>query len=324
MAEYLLGFDIGGTKCAVALGKTEAEEITVLERVSFATETARGPEYALARLEESAQQVVASHGLTLADIRAAGISCGGPLDSGRGVIQSPPNLPGWDDIPITARFAQSLGVPVALQNDANACALAEWRWGAGRGSRHMIFLTFGTGLGAGLILDGHLYCGASDLAGEVGHVRLAEDGPIGYHKAGSFEGFCSGNGIAQAGQTLVLRARADGTPVAFYPEDRPIEGLTTQIIAEAACSGDPLAQEIFATCAHYLGRGLAMLIDILNPELIVIGSIFARQHALLWPTAARVIEQEALPPSARRCRVVPAMLGEAIGDYACLSVALNI
>src|SRR5690606_15592063 len=130
-------------------------------------------------------------------LAAIGISCGGPLDSRRGVILSPPNLPGWDRIPVVEVFQQAFKVPVALQNDANAGALAEWLWGAGRGSHNMIFLTFGTGMGAGLILNGQLYSGTNDLAGEVGHIRLAPDGPVGYGKAGSFEGFCSGGGIKQ-------------------------------------------------------------------------------------------------------------------------------
>ena len=128
------------------------------------------------------------------------------MDSARGIIREPPNLPGWVDVPITDMLTARLGLPAALCNDANACALAEWRFGAGKGTRNMVFLTFGTGMGAGLILDGRLYAGTCDAAGEIGHMRLAPDGPVGFFKAGSFEGFCSGGGLAKMGQRLALEA----------------------------------------------------------------------------------------------------------------------
>ena len=321
MASHLLGFDIGGTKCAVVFGKSHGDEIEILDRLPFATEASRGPEFTLLRLEEGARAILERQGLALHDAAGLGISCGSPLDSRRGLILSPPNLPGWDEVPIVARFEERLGIPTRLQNDANACALAEWRWGAGRGCRHMIFLTFGTGFGAGLILDGRLYVGACDMAGEIGHVRMAADGPVGYGKAGSMEGFCSGGGIARAAQALVQAYRRQQQPVAFAPDDLPLEAITARLVAEAAQAGDSVALEIYATVAAYLGRGLAILIDLFNPERIVIGSIFTRQRDLLWPIAEQVIREEALAINAHCCEVVPALLGEAIGDYACLSVA---
>ena len=138
------------------------------------------------------------------NLKRIGISCGGPLDSKKGIIFSPPNLPGWDNVPITRILSDEFGVETALQNDANACALAEWLMGAERGHSNMIFLTFGTGMGAGLILNGRLYSGTNDLGGEVGHIRLAKTGPVGFGKAGSFEGFCSGGGIAQLAKSIVF------------------------------------------------------------------------------------------------------------------------
>ena len=319
MNDLLLGFDIGGTKCAVVLGETTADGVRILERVAFATEPARGPEPVLQRLETEARRLMAA-----GNVRALGISCGNPLDSTRGMILSPPNLPGWDEIPITARFAAALGIPARLQNDANACALAEWRWGAGRGSRHMVFLTFGTGFGAGLILNGQLYAGANDNAGEIGHVRLEHRGPIGYGKHGSCEGFCSGGGIARLGRQIIRKQWRKGIQVPCCPDRAALDGLTAQTIFTAARAGDPTALEIVTRVARQLGRSLAMLIDLFNPEIIVIGSIFVRANDLLWPIAQRVIAEEALPPAAAICRVVPAVLGEQLGDYACLSIAASI
>ena len=187
----------------------------------------------------------------------------------------------------------------------------------------MVFLTFGTGLGAGLILDGRLYSGIGDTAGECGHIRLAPFGPVGFGKAGSFEGFCSGGGIAQLAAVRVREQLQLGNRVAWCPSPEAIPGLNAKIVGDAAGAGDPLALAVYAECGAYLGRGLAVLIDLLNPELIVIGSVFARSESLLRPAMERSIAEEALPGAAARCRVVPAALGEAIGDYAALALALG-
>lgn len=210
-----------------------------------------------------------------------------------------------------------------LQNEANACALAEWRLGAGMGTRNMVFLTFGTGMGAGLILDGRLDEGTCDLGGEVGHVRLAEGGTEGYGKAGSFEGFCSGGGIARLARAGAERWLAAGRAVSFCPDTAALESITSKAVGDAAEAGDPLAQEVLATTGRYLGRGLALLMDILNPQRIVIGSIFIRCRRFLQPSMDAEIAREALPGAARACEVVPAKLEDSIGDYASLSVAVD-
>jgi glucokinase len=316
----LAGVDIGGTKCAVALGQAEAESVTPLAKRQFPTPGT--PEAALAQLVENLAALVEAQGEGVP--AAVGISCGGPLDSSRGLILSPPNLPGWDHVDVVAPFRARLGAPAALQNDANACALAEWRWGAGRGCRSMIFLTFGTGMGAGLILDGRLYSGITDMAGEVGHVRLAEEGPLGYGKEGSFEGFCSGGGIARLAQTCALREIQGGGAPAFCPSLADLNAVTAEKVGIAAQAGDALAVEIFAMVARALGRGLALLVDILNPERIVIGSIYGRQRSLLEPEALRVLQEEAHPRALAACEILPAGLGEEVGDYAGLAVALMV
>lgn len=289
---YLLGFDIGGTKCAVVTGQWDGEEIRILKKEKCDTDLSVPPEQMLSRL------IIMAEGILEGKPQRIGISCGGPLDSQKGVILSPPNLPGWDRVEIVKQLQAQYGVPVHLQNDANACAVAEWKFGAGRGTKNMVFLTFGTGLGAGLILDGKLYTGANDNAGEVGHIRLAPDGPVGFGKAGSFEGFCSGGGLAQLG------------------------GVSARELAEKAHQGDKDALSVWQRCGEKLGMGLSVLIDILNPEMIVIGSIYARQEKLLWDSAKKAIDAEALPAAAGCCKIVPAALAESIGDYAALATAL--
>lgn len=288
------GLDIGGTKCALVMGGRDG---SVKERRCVATADFGGDWQALM------EDLIAPALADWPKPAAVGVSCGGPLSSERGRILSPPNLPGWDDVPITDWLSGRIGAPAFLQNDANACALAEWRQGAGRGCRSMVFLTFGTGMGAGLILDGRLYRGACDMAGEVGHMRLAEDGPVGYGKRGSFEGFCSGGGLRQLAMLELGR------------------DLSARELNELAEAGDEGARGVLRMSARKLGGALALLIDILNPERIVIGSVYARAERWFREDMLREIRREALDMSAQCCEIVPAALGDSIGDIAALSVA---
>ena len=316
----LLGVDIGGTKCAIIYGIEQQGELQVEDKIRF--ETTKVDE-TLQNIMDNLAIMMTRHGLTRENTSAIGISCGGPLDSKTGVVMSPPNLLGWDNIPIVKMVENHTGIRAGLQNDANACALAEWKFGAGRGPRNMVFMTFGTGLGAGIIINGELYSGTNDNAGELGHIRLAPDGPIGYGKRGSFEGFCSGGGIAQLARQKITEVYRQGKSVPWCAE-KDISDVNARIVAEAAQLDDPLAREIFSISSDYLGMGLSIIVDILNPEMIVIGSIYARNEELMRPVMQAVMDREALPGANRVCRVVPAALGEQIGDFASLSIAANL
>ncbi|WP_214228321.1 ROK family protein [Pedobacter sp. B4-66] len=319
----LLGFDIGGTKCAVVIGNEDHQkQIQVLDKRILVTDQ---PVYEMiALLFLTAEQLLTDNSITIEEVTGIGISCGGPLSSKKGLILSPPNLPGWDNVPIVEMAEKRFGKKVLLQNDANAGAVAEWKYGAGRGIDNMIFLTFGTGMGAGLILDGRLYSGISDLAGEVGHLRLSETGPVGFGKAGSFEGWCSGGGIAQIGQMLARQRIQMGEKVLYCKGLEDLTSITAKTIADAALLGDATAKEVYILCAQYLGKGLALLIDILNPEVIVLGSIFGRARILLEEEMTKTIEMEAFRDSNNVCQIVSAELQEQIGDIAALSLALIV
>lgn len=320
----VIGLDIGGTKCAVILGQIDEEgQPSVIGKKVLQTKDYANPYQMIRQMQLGIEDLLASHKKDIKAVASIGISCGGPLDSVRGIILSPPNLTGWDEIPIVKLFDEKYGIPVAIQNDANACALAEWKFGAGRGTKNMVFLTFGTGLGAGLILDGKLYAGTNDNAGEVGHIRLDNFGPVGYGKAGSFEGFCSGSGIAQLARLKAMEKFQMGEKVSWCAGISELQSITTKGVAEAANNGDPLAIEVFGICGTYLGKGLSMLIDILNPECIVIGSIYVRAGHLLIPSLEKVLQTESLPLARKVCRIIPAELDERIGDMASLSVAAN-
>ncbi|MDQ0109532.1 glucokinase [Chitinophaga terrae (ex Kim and Jung 2007)] len=318
----IVGFDIGGTKCAVILGEEVSDSrLEIRDKIILPTDK---PVYEMIdALYKHTELLLERNAVSLDAVQGIGISCGGPLSSRRGMILSPPNLPGWDNIPIVEMSVKKFNKPVLLQNDANACAMAEWKYGAGRGYENLVFLTFGTGMGAGLILNGKLYSGTTDLAGEVGHLRLSDMGPVGFGKAGSFEGWCSGGGIAQLAQIRVRQRLQMGEKVSFCSKLEDLPGLTAKMVAEAAYRGDATAIEIYRDCGTYLGKALALLIDILNPEVIVIGSIYGRAQSLLEPAMREVLEREAIRTSYEACRIMPASLSENIGDIAALSLAVQ-
>lgn len=312
--KYYLGFDIGGTKCAVSVSEKGSGKIK--DKIRFETNVERGWRKIVDELISSARKLLETNGISADNVISCGVSCGGPLDPEKGIIMCPPNLPDWDNVPLADIIKNELGFPCKVRNDADACALAEWQFGAGKGTKNMIFLTFGTGMGAGLILDSKLYSGTSGTAGEVGHIRLDSDGPVAYGKAGSFEGFCSGTGIAAMGKKML--EIYNGTTVI------PRDNVTAKTIAEAAMNGDKLAGAIYRRCGEKLGYALSILIDILNPEKIVIGSIFQRSGHLLADSMNEVIKKEALGISAECCEIVPAVLGDDIGDYAAIGVAMEV
>ncbi len=309
----LIGWDIGGTKCAAVLGMydDESRDLKIVCRESFPTPSSW--ESALGKLMDISHSILRK---TRPD--AVGISCGGPLDTSNGIIQSPPNLPGWTDVPVVRYAREAFGVPVYLENDANACALAEWKFGAGRGSHSCVFLTFGTGLGAGIILMDRLWRGANGNAGECGHIRLSHFGPAGYGKPGSFEGYCSGGGIAQLAETVGKAYIQSGKGKPAYD----IPGASAKQVAEAAEAGDLAALEVMSICGEMLGSGISVIVDILNPEVIVIGSIYVRAGHLLEPHMNKVLKREALSNALTAVSIRPAELGESTGDMAALSTAV--
>ncbi len=314
MKKYI-GLDIGGTKCAAVIG-TLKDEIAIEKKISFPT-AGKTPEDILERFSAFISDRLAE-GEELAGI---GIACGGPLDSRLGVVKKPPSLPLWDDIHVTEYFEKRFGIPSYLRNDADASAVAEWKYGAGKGCENMIFLTFGTGLGAGLILNGRLYSGSSDAAGEIGHVRLRAHGPVGYNKAGSAEGFSSGSGIRRLALIELEKEKKKGKIPEFIKRIGGEDNLNAKALAEAADDGDEFAKRVYRKSGRMFGYTLSILIDLFNPEKIVIGGVFMRSGHLILPEAERVIKKEALPHAYEKSEIVPAKLSENIGDVSALVIA---
>lgn len=301
--KILLGFDIGGTKTAAVLGTPAGE---ILARDETPTPSSEPFEVAFQQMVTLADRLLASESVQPQSISVA---VGGPLDIERGIIYSPPHLPTWMEAPLKDRLAAHYHLPVFVEHDGNAGALAEWYFGAGRGTQNMIYVTAGTGLGAGIILNGRIYRGSTDTAGEIGHIRIAEDGPLEYGKAGSWEGYCSGSG-------LVKLAR-------LHHPQRWSEGTTTRDIVALALAGDADAVQLVNEMGTWLGKGLAILVDILNPQAIVIGTLGVVLGELLLAPARAMIRQEALSVAADACRLVPAELGDRLSSLSALMAGID-
>lgn len=303
----LLGMDIGGTKTAVVLGDLQGQ---VLRRVEIPTPAGEPFEPALEKISAAADGLLIECRLEgLGVPGGVSVSVGGPLDIERGILYAPPHLAAWGEAPIKSWLQDQFDLPVFVEHDGNAGALAEFHFGAGRGARNMVFLTMGTGLGAGLILNGQIYHGSTDMAGEVGHMRVAEDGPEQYGKAGSWEGFCSGAGLVS-----LAHLRAPGE----WPAD-----LTTRELIRRALEGEPAARAVITEAGLWFGKGLAVLVDLLNPDVIVVGTLGVVLGDLLLEPARIRMRDEALPRAAAACRVVPAELGHRLGDTAALMAGIT-
>jgi glucokinase len=314
----LLGIDIGGTKIAAVVGNLEG---VILARRSDATNAEDTPEAVLTHLNGLATAAMKEAGVTKKSLTGIGISCGGPLDTQTGTIYSPPNLPKWEAVPVRAWFEERYpNVPIFLDNDANATAVAEWRFGAGRGFKNLVFLTMGTGIGGGIILDGNLYRGTNDLAGEVGHQTILLNGPeCGCGKHGCLEALASGPAIARLAKDALHYGRGK-TLLAEAGGKR--EDITARHVVEAAKKGDPLSIKVLAEAGTYMGIGLANLIQILNPERIILGTIAVHAGELILEPIRKAISDYAWDRSAAVCSVVAAELGDGAQDLAAISLAL--
>ena len=297
----IVGIDIGGTKTAIVLADNSGR---IISRHHFPTNVTRGFEPVF---KDICDGVTTELNSGSGGVAAISVSIGGPLDVLNGIIKSPPNLSGWINIGLKSLLEERFHLPVYVEHDGNAGALAEYYFGAGRGFRNIVFITMGTGLGAGMILDGRLYRGTSDTAGEIGHIRIAETGPLCYGKTGSLEGYGSGSGIAKLAHRM-------------YPQIWNASSTVVDV-HEAFKSGSIEAQAVFDRASLYLGRGLAMVADMLNPERIILGGIGMRISDALIEPAIRVFRSEVLPEAGTVCEIVPAGLGEQIGDYASLCAA---
>jgi glucokinase len=307
------GIDLGGTKI---LSVVVDDGLVVSGSDLRPTEAWAGPEAVIAGVVESV--LVAANGRPL---RAVGIATPGPSDPIRGIVTTPPNLPGWHNVPLARLVGEALHVPAWIENDANAAAMAEFKLGAGSGFQHMILIALGTGIGGGLVLNGRLYRGATGGAGEIGHQQLLRDGPrCGCGRPGCLEALASGRALA-ARAVEIMSAEPDGILARIVAGDtRP---ASARSLALAADEGDASAEAAIREAGRYLGAGITNLVNIFNPEIVAIGGNLRKLGERYLGPAYEVVKAEAFPQHAGDVRIIEAELEEEVGAIGAALVALE-
>ncbi|MEV4805240.1 ROK family protein [Nonomuraea sp. NPDC049421] len=296
----VLSLDIGGTKLAAGVVTGDG----LIHGWQLApTHREEGPRAVLTRLFDLGRKAIAEAGLP--EVAAVGISCGGPLNTVTGVLECPPHLPGWVDIPICALATEAYGLPAVLENDATAAALGEFRYGAGRGTSTMLYLTISTGVGGGSVIGGRLHRGAAGNGGELGHVMVRPGGRrCSCGRMGCLEAYASGTSIAER----AWEALAAGRTSSLSAIERP----TAEDVSRAAEAGDPLAVEIWDETTWALGSALTDLVNAFEPELVVLGGGVTRSGSRLLDPVAAAVARDAMPPAARSARIELATLGAGV------------
>ena len=318
MNSHVIGIDIGGTKLATVVADKDGN---ILQKVRKLTESEKGPRHAVELILSMVDEVLDLAGLRREDISGIGVSCGGPLDTKTGIIYSPPNLPGWDALPLKEMIESEFHIPTVIENDANASALAEARFGGGRGYDYVLYMTMSTGIGGGIVANGEIYHGANDSAGEVGHQILLPDGPLcGCGQYGCLEALCSGPAIARRAQEAIAAQPHTGI---LALADGQIDSVRSEHVLQAARDGDALAIALVEETAYYMGWGIANLVNILNPEIVLLGTIAVAAGDLLLDPIRRTVTEIAMQRPLEIVKIMPAELGDAIGDLAAISLVID-
>lgn len=315
--DLVVGLDLGGTNILTMLGDDRGR---VLARVEKPTGAHRGREQVLDRMEATVAAVLDQAGVDRDLVRGVGLGVPGPVDYKGGLLHHAPNL-GWRDVPLGEIMSQRLGLPVHMDNDANLAALGEYRYGAGQGRAPMIYITVSTGVGGGLVLEGHIYHGATGGAGEIGHMTVVEDGPLcRCGNRGCLETMVSGTALARRAVELVHRGRGAGILAASRGSR---EEITARVVARAAGAGDPEALELFREVGYYLGLALAGLVNVLNPGVVVLGGGMMKSRELFWQPMLEQVEQRSFSSSFEAVHIVPATLGNESGARGAVALALE-
>ena len=314
-APLFAGIDLGGTKLLVMIADSGGD---VCGDVRVPTQADEGPDSVIARMVQATREAASEAGIDVASLAGAGVSAPGPIDTAEGVITHPPNLPGWDDVPLARLLREQLAIPVVLENDANCGAVGEHRYGAGRGYRHMIYLTVSTGIGGGIIIDDRLYSGASGAAGELGHIAVAVDGPAcGAGHVGCLEAFASGTAVANRAEEAIAAGRLPRT--ARLAEHNP--PLSAEEVHLAAEQGEQEAAVIIETAGRYLGIGLASIINAFNPQAIVLGGGLTNIGERLLAPARIEARRRSFEQSFEDVRILEWELGERCAALGAIAVA---
>jgi len=308
---YALGVDIGGTKVSVTLGNSRGR---ILAKEVVPTETGKKSKRCVERIVATLERLRRSAGRSQ-KISGIGVGIPGPIEPKKGIVEKSPHLRGWQGSPLKSTIERKLKLPVFITNDANAAAVGEKMFGAGRGVRDFVYLTISTGIGGGVVLGGKLLLGASFGAGEVGHAVVVADGAkCGCRNRGCLEAYSSGTAIAAFVREKIREGRKSAI------KRLTSRGITAEAVALAARKGDPLAREAFERAGHYLGIGLANLINLLNPQMLILGGSVMKSSRLFWSSMMRSTRESAWPTLYKACRIVKTELGDQVGDLGALAL----
>jgi glucokinase len=304
----VVAVDIGGTKIITAVFDGDG---AMLSRIYCLTLAHEGPAKVIRRLNETISRTIQKAGLKKSQVGGIGVAAAAIIDINRGLVTEAPNLPRWRNVPLPALIAKEFNLPVFLLNDASAAALGEHRHGAGRGLNNLIYITVSTGIGGGIIIGGELYNGTDGCAAEIGHMVIMVDGPAcNCGRRGCLESLASGTAIGRMarerlahGEKSIMRALAGNV----------IEDVTSKTVARAARKGDLPAIDVIHTAAGYLGIGLANLVNILNPQMIIVGGGVSSMGAMLLGPARKSMKAHAFKLPANTVRIVRPALGTDAG-----------
>ncbi len=314
---YVLGVDMGATHLRLTLANLGAR---VLQEEEQPFDVTLGPEASLEALNARIAALLAQTGIPIEQVAAIGLGVPGPVRSQEGMVLAPPIMPGWDRYPIREALETRWQRPVVLNNDAELGALGEWAYGAGRDSQNVAFIKIGTGIGAGFILDNRIYQGANGSAGEIGHITVEEDGPqclCGNY--GCLEALAGGRAIADQARTLALRGLSPQLAHFSSPDE-----ITAQAVAIAARKGDLAAQRIFNRAGKYIGIGIASLVNLFNPEIVIVGGGVAQVGDMLMEPIRQTVRQRALTASTRNLRLSTALLGRRSSSMGAVVQAVTV
>ena len=318
--QWVLGIDVGGTNLVV--GAVAADGSRVIGHQTRPTQASRGPDAIVEELVALGRSTLATLEREVPDAHVLGVGAGapGPLDMREGVVLLTPNL-GWTDMPLRARLASGLNLPASLDNDANCAVLGECWVGAAQHAHYAIGVTIGTGIGGGIVIDGELYHGAAGCAGEIGHMTIDIDGRLcGCGNYGCLEAYASGSAIARR---AIEQVGVDTESVLLTMAGGDRSRITAQTVYEAARSGDTVALDVVRDTAHYLGAGLANLINIFSPDTVVIVGGVTRAGESLFEPLRREVSRRAFKPAVQACTIVPGTLDGLAGVYGAAKTFLN-
>ncbi len=315
---YAIGIDIGGTKISMVLGNHSGK---ILARRLLATKTGRQTKLGLREIVQSIKLLLSKYPVSKKDIAGIGVGIPGPVDSGKGIVPKSPHLGGWEGLPLAKYLQKEIKLPVTLANDANAAAIGEKIFGQGRRVRHFIYMTISTGIGGGVVVHGKLLEGASFVAGEVGHMTIVPQGDLcKCGKKGCLEAYASGTAIASYAAGQIKKGRRSKITQFLTPGNK----ITARMVGLAAASRDPLALETYRRAGFYLGVGIANLLNVINPKIVILGGgVLKSAPKDFWREMLASARREAWPQAYQAVKIVRTKLGDHVGELGALALAFD-